>query len=564
MSQSIQIKPNDPKELFIDNTQNYLKCHSEAIRSVCVDKKNLYVASCDCKFSQTPLDDLKREKTILYSIHSERIPQIRKRKKENLLVTCSYDRKVLITNPKTNQKVKEFIGNNSPVNQTLDYQKRLYSFGLTKEVLCWDFETKQLIKRIETQDNHSCATFDEESGKIFAGATYGNVTVIDPESNKVVKVFRAHNCCINEIISKDGIVYTAGSLLINGSIKSWSTADYRQLKTYEGHYNGTTMIKSKWRYLFSSGGDCQIKIWDLETTQLLYFVKINSQCRSFDLNKNYIYSASNKKIVLIKIGNELETYSPSKNHFLKFFKNQKFCDFKIFDYPVHKFLIRLRCLTESQKLQKSQKSQKSQKQLEELKKIFENNFSKEETFKFLEWVYGKKNTFCFKRQIQKITTKLGIQSEDLKKKTIQYDLIRAYSDENSKDFSIIVKYKVDPENDDEEKEKEKKEKEKEKEKCEEIKVHKFILLARCGLFRAFFEYTKEKKPKKVQDYSGKSIQSIKHFIKYLYFNDLELTIDDDPQLICDDLEDAQDYYQLDKNCKLPFCLKKIKKQFNLI
>ncbi|KAJ3426006.1 btk-binding protein-related [Anaeramoeba flamelloides] len=102
------------------------------------------------------------------------------------------------------------------------------------------------------------------------------------------------------------------------------------------------------------------------------------------------------------------------------------------------------------------------------------------------------------------------------------NIAQLYNDDDSKDFKILV-------NIEDQKEEENKDKDV---NYEEIPVHKFILLARSGLFRAMFDYVNEKdNTNKVQDYTNKSIESLKILIKYLYTNSIELTTEQDPKLI---------------------------------
>ncbi|KAJ3442143.1 speckle-type poz protein [Anaeramoeba flamelloides] len=99
---------------------------------------------------------------------------------------------------------------------------------------------------------------------------------------------------------------------------------------------------------------------------------------------------------------------------------------------------------------------------------------------------------------------------------------------------------------------------------EEIPVHKFILLARSGLFRSMFDYVNEKENlNKAQDYTNKSIESLKILIKYFYTDSIELKTNQDPKFIVDELSDAVEYYQLNDQCNLESELLKIKKQFDL-
>ncbi|KAJ6229107.1 u5 small nuclear ribonucleoprotein 40 kda protein [Anaeramoeba flamelloides] len=540
------------KELTHKNNQIFYN-NEDPIFFIMIDEQNLYISQ-ENDIIQTPKDLLKNNKPTKKDIKKENfkvlltknteIYETRKRKGEDLIIACSQDGEIIAIDPQSGKIVKKFVGFENGVYRTVDYKNTIYGFGGSNEIVCWDFETTKIITRIPTQEQMFCGHLEEESGKIFVGSETGNILVLDPESNKIIKEFKSHSSFVEQIDSLDGIVYTSG-MGLNERIKSWDSKTYQQLKTYEGHVQGTSGIRIKWSYLITFGmnenNNNQIKVWDLETTELLYFANFSKHlCYSFTISENFIYVTNTSGLITIDVESQLENYSCSNFNFLKFLKNPKFSDLEIFDYPVHKFLVKSRCLKEAS----------------EIKTILENNFSKQETFKFLEWVYGKEfNSFSSMNEIQKIFDKLEIH--DLKTKTLQSDLINSYSDENSKDFSIIVKDQdnnQDQDNNDEDEDNDGYE--------EEIKVHKFILFTKCGLFQDFFEnFAKE--TNKVQDYSGKSIESIEHFIKYLYFNELKLTGDDDPQLIYEELFDAVDYYQLEKPYNLPNCLKKIKKQYNL-
>ncbi|KAJ6235418.1 hypothetical protein M0813_28611 [Anaeramoeba flamelloides] len=75
-----------------------------------------------------------------------------------------------------------------------------------------------------------------------------------------------------------------------------------------------------------------------------------------------------------------------------------------------------------------------------------------------------------------------------------------------------------------------------------------------------FDYVNEKdNTNKVQDYTNKSIKSLKILIKYFYTNSIELTTNQDPKLIVDELSDAVEYYQLNDQCNLENELLKINK-----
>ncbi|KAJ6230946.1 speckle-type poz protein [Anaeramoeba flamelloides] len=124
--------------------------------------------------------------------------------------------------------------------------------------------------------------------------------------------------------------------------------------------------------------------------------------------------------------------------------------------------------------------------------------------------------------------------------TLEKDIAQLYKENDSKDFKILVKIDDKEEN---------KEEEDEEENYEEIRVQKFILLARSGFFRDMFDNVNEKEnTNKIQDYTNKSIESLKILIKYLYTNSIEMTTNQDPELIVDELSDAVEFYQLNDQC----------------
>ncbi|KAJ6243491.1 small rab-related gtpase [Anaeramoeba flamelloides] len=209
--------------------------------------------------------------------------------------------------------------------------------------------------------------------------------------------------------------------------------------------------------------------------------------------------------------------------FMDIFESKLLADGKIKDIPVHKFLLEKRI----------------ERGFEDIKLILEKE-TLENIENFLVWVYGGKYR-RFKIQVAEICKKFGI--DNVEERELQYTLDNLYKDEESKDYSIIAVNKEEGEEEEEEEE-------------EEIPVHKFVLLARSGLFRELFKNIDEKS-KRVKDYSGKAIESLEVLIKYFYTGVIELTADHDPELIKEDLKDASEYYQLSKNSKFDELLQEI-------
>ncbi|KAJ6252690.1 hypothetical protein M0813_13900 [Anaeramoeba flamelloides] len=215
-----------------------------------------------------------------------------------------------------------------------------------------------------------------------------------------------------------------------------------------------------------------------------------------------------------------------------FFKLQKYCDSEITSneskVPIHKLLVEHR----------------TGLKIEEINKAFsENKFNKKEINAFLKWVYYNKMKGK-KLLIKDIFGALNMTYPP--KNSIEKDLLKLFYNKKLKDFYImvndlpkIVKEKGYDDSD-----------ENQEEEFESIPVHKFILLARSGLFREMFDNLNEneKNIRQIKDYTGKSLESLQILIKYFYTGTIKLDADTDLEFTKEDLEDAVEYYQLNDQC----------------
>ncbi|KAJ6250312.1 hypothetical protein M0813_16169 [Anaeramoeba flamelloides] len=220
------------------------------------------------------------------------------------------------------------------------------------------------------------------------------------------------------------------------------------------------------------------------------------------------------------------------------YESQKFCDCEIGtlgnQIPAHKALVECRTKLTIDQIQN--------------KLFVEKSINKEQTLSLLKWTYYDEISDLEK--LEQTFNLLELTFPPSVNNTLEKDIAQLYKDEDSKDFKILVK-KDDQEEDNEDKDKQI--------NYEEIPVHKFILLARSGLFRAMFDYVNEKdNTNQIQDYTNKSIESLEILIKYFYTNSIELTSDQDPELIVEELSDAVEYYQLNDQCNFESELLKIK------
>ncbi|KAJ6232198.1 hypothetical protein M0813_05117 [Anaeramoeba flamelloides] len=197
---------------------------------------------------------------------------------------------------------------------------------------------------------------------------------------------------------------------------------------------------------------------------------------------------------------------------------------------------------------------RTRKKFDQVKDILES-FNIDQVKEWLKWCHKSENHQS--ELTNEIFEKLGITNPH--ERTIQDDLLWLYSQEDTKDFRILIKDQDDDDDDYDDNENND-EDDSEEDNYEEIPIHKTILIARSGLFREMFKNITEKS-NSVKDFSGKSIESLEIFFQFLYTDKIELTADNDPQLIADDLADAAEYYQLTTHSILEKELEKVRKMF---
>ncbi|KAJ5075583.1 ankyrin repeat protein [Anaeramoeba ignava] len=106
-----------------------------------------------------------------------------------------------------------------------------------------------------------------------------------------------------------------------------------------------------------------------------------------------------------------------------------------------------------------------------------------------------------------------------KRKGILQDFTKLYEDNSTKDFKIICENK-------------------------QIQVHKLILIIRSGLFKNMFLKVQDTS-NQVHDYSGKSFETFKNFIYFLYHDEFDETTIIDEKLN-QDLKYLKSFYQVNK------------------
>eukprot|EP01155_Anaeramoeba_flamelloides_P050087 Anaeramoba_flamelloidesc41846_g3_i1.p1 GENE.c41846_g3_i1~~c41846_g3_i1.p1 ORF type:complete len:570 (-),score=132.03 c41846_g3_i1:1464-3173(-) len=230
----------------------------------------------------------------------------------------------------------------------------------------------------------------------------------------------------------------------------------------------------------------------------------------FDEDPSEIFSTYNYGIIFF-LGNDLQMDLRSM------YEEQLFTDCTLVGLPCHKIFVQFR-------------TGKDPKFVNQIL----SGYPEKDALEFVQWIYVGTTS----ESAIKIGKALGIVN--ILEKSIKEDLKKISIDEESKDFTILVKYDDD---DDDEEDEDEDEDEEEEEEYEEIKVHKFILQCRSRLYRDMFENVQDETDE-VKDQSGLSPEAISVLIKYFYTDDIIFSADDDPELIIEEFKDVKEYFGL--------------------
>ncbi|KAJ3450143.1 btk-binding protein-related [Anaeramoeba flamelloides] len=386
-----------------------------------------------------------------------------------------------------------------------------------------------------TKGNELYSSGKNSNGQLGQGDSKGSwlpkrVILKRFEANDILDIWTGHYHSI--LLTKDGRVYTCGHKSYNGH------DEQKTLFTELPEFKEKNVIK------IAMGEYQQIVLTD-ENEFFAWGsrsgISTNHTPKLFTLPESNLNSISPKAIQISSGLNSFFIYNTEQNtiyqDFRNFFESKKFTDFSLgnkeSNIKCHKAIVEFR----------------AKQKINDIQNIFvKNSYTTEEINCFLKWVYF--DEISNNKQLEKIITSLDLSFPP--KNNLEKDLLELYKNEDSKDFVLLVKdveYKENEDNNDDDGD------------FKEIPVHKFILLIRSGLFRGMFDYVNEKdNTNKVQDYTNKSIKSLEILIKYFYTDEIELTNDDDPSLIVEELEDSIDYYQLNEYSTLSEKLKRIKQQ----
>jgi WD40 repeat protein len=174
---------------------------------------------------------------------------------------CSWD-------GETGEILFPFIGHTNKINCIAAYDSapdHIYTASNDCTVRQWNVKTGACEAVFKFADPVSVVRVQPESKLMFTASWDKMVRIVDLEANRVTKSFVASKEAIKAMIVTDKHIFVAGCDPI---IRGFSL-ETGECKMYQGHEGWIYCLEVFEGKLFSGGDDRTIKIWDIETTQML-------------------------------------------------------------------------------------------------------------------------------------------------------------------------------------------------------------------------------------------------------------------------------------------------------
>jgi WD40 repeat protein len=255
--------------------------------------------------------------------HSECVNCIQVDENSNKLISVSNDETIKIWNLETGQCLMTLNDHQDWISSILiTSNNKFISGSLDNTIKIWDLNSYECLTTLTNQTyvQSLCLISCEE---IACGCKDGSINIWKLSNSIKINSFKAHDDLISYLLLVDSNKLISCSGKNDKRIKIWNLATFECVKTLEGHSNYINYLElTSYRDLLSCSDDKTVKLWKIETGQILKLIQFNHPVNCVKtLNEDLIATALDN--------GEIEIYDLKKNEKIKTIKEHSTAVFRL-------------------------------------------------------------------------------------------------------------------------------------------------------------------------------------------------------------------------------------------
>jgi len=207
---------------------------------------------------------------------------------DNKLISCSRDSTIKIWNLPVATNIETLTGHNKSVVclKNLNDQYHLVSGSFDKNIIMWDINTCQKLRRYDT--SNQVRWLDTMDNNIISGGDDGFIRIWDRDLKTLTnKIY--HSSRVHSVIYHDNLLISGGE---DSIIKIWDTRNNKCMGSLSGHTDCIRYLQFDNNHIISGSWDCNIKIWSLVAAKELVSLPHYSYVLCFQSLNNKILSGT--------------------------------------------------------------------------------------------------------------------------------------------------------------------------------------------------------------------------------------------------------------------------------
>lgn len=205
------------------------------------------------------------------------------------LFSCSFDRTIILWNPKTGEKIRTIQVPYDAVKDLIVIDNEVYSAGNDRVIISWNINTGSQVKFIVANSHsNTIMCFASRDQIYFTGSQDTTVIQWSANSTLPLRKYASRPLILRQIGIWKNFVISAGE---DTEIRMWDTSlnSIAQLAVYYGHSRPVNCIQVVGDTFFSGSIDKTIRHWSLHERVLIRILNGNNLILFMLRSRTYKY-----------------------------------------------------------------------------------------------------------------------------------------------------------------------------------------------------------------------------------------------------------------------------------